>query len=68
MNGQQVFSDGVEPGGLRTSQEIKILVCYMLMGAGEPMPRQAVLDIISGNGMANFFETGSKIGSITPGL
>ncbi len=61
MNGQQVFSDGVEPGGLRTSQEIKILVCYMLMGAGEPMPRQAVLDIISGNGMANFFETGSAI-------
>ncbi|HJD23740.1 MAG TPA: DUF4364 family protein [Firmicutes bacterium] len=61
MKGQQIFSDGVEPGGLRTSQEIKILVCYMLMGAGEPMPRQAVLDIISGNGMANFFETGSAI-------
>ncbi len=25
------------------------------------MPRQAMLDIISGNGMANFFETGSAI-------
>lgn len=57
----RIFSDGVEPGGLRTSQEIKILVCYMLLGAGEPMPRQAMLDIISGNGMANFFETGSAI-------
>lgn len=61
MGDQQIFSDGVEPGGLRTSQEIKILVCYMLLGAGEPMPRQAVLEIISGNGMANFFETGSAI-------
>ena len=56
-----IFSDGVEPGGLRTSQEIKILVCYMLLGVGEPMPRQAVLDIIAGNGMANFFETGNAI-------
>lgn len=55
------FEAGVEPGGLYNSQEIKILVCYMLMGVGEPMPRQAVLDIISGNGMANFFETGSAI-------
>ncbi|HIW73119.1 MAG TPA: DUF4364 family protein [Firmicutes bacterium] len=61
MSDGQVFSDGVEPGGLRTSQEIKILVCYMLLGAGEAMPRQAVLEIISGNGMANFFETGSAI-------
>ena len=55
------FADGVEPGGLYNNQEIKILICYMLMGAGEPMPRQAVLDIIAGNGMANLFETGSAI-------
>ena len=58
---QDAFPDGVEPGGLYSSQEIKILVCYMLMGAGEPMSRQSVLEIIFGNGMANFFETGSAI-------
>ena len=57
----EVFADGVEPGGLYNSQEIKILICYMLMGTGEPMPRQAVLDIIAGNGMANLFETGNAI-------
>ena len=50
------FTDGVEPGGLYNSQEIKILICYMLMGAGEPMSRQAVQEILFGNGMANFFE------------
>ena len=55
------FNDGVEPGGLINYQEIKILVCYMLKGAGEPMSRKAVVEIISGNGMANFFETGSAI-------
>ncbi|NLN82683.1 MAG: DUF4364 family protein [Clostridiales bacterium] len=57
----EAFADGVEPGGLYNSQEIKILICYMLSGAGEPMPRQSVLDIIAGNGMANLFETGSAI-------
>ena len=55
------FPDGVEPGGLYNSQEIKILICYMLMGTGEPMPRQTVLEIISGNGMANYFETNSAL-------
>lgn len=58
---QDAFSAGVEPGGLYSSQEIKILLCYMLMGAGEPMQRQAVLDIVSGGGMANFFEASAAI-------
>lgn len=53
---QDAFSAGVEPGGLYSSQEIKILICYMLQGAGEPMSRQHIVDIIAGNGMANFFE------------
>ena len=43
------------------TNEIKILICYMLAGAGEPMPRQTVLDIIYGNGMANLFEAGAAI-------
>ncbi len=55
------FSAGVEPGGLYSSKDIRILICYMLAGAGEPMPRQAVLDIIAGNGMANFFEASAAI-------
>jgi hypothetical protein len=55
------FADGVEPGGLYNSHEIKILICYMLLGAGEPMHRQTVLDIIAGNGMANLFEAGAAI-------
>ncbi len=55
------FSAGVEPGGLYSSQEIKILICYMLAGAGEPMPREAVLEILSGGGMANFFEAGAAL-------
>ena len=56
-----VFRAGVEPGGLYTSQEIKILICYMLLGVGEPMERQMVTELIAGNGMANFFETAAAV-------
>ena len=58
---QDAFSAGVEPGGLYTSQEIKILICYMLLGVGEPMERQMVTELIAGNGMANFFETAAAV-------
>ncbi len=55
------FSAGVKPGGLFSYQEIKILICYMLMGIPAPLPRKAILDIISGEEMANFFEAGAAI-------
>lgn len=58
---QDAFSAGVEPGGLYTSQEIKILICYMLLGVGEPMERQMVTELIAGTGMANFFETAAAV-------
>lgn len=56
-----VFFSGVEPGGLYSSQEIKILICYMLNSVGEPMPLRAVTDILAGHGMANFFEVGAAV-------
>ena len=55
------FDAGVEPGGLHSRQEIKILVCYLLLSAGVPLLRNDVLDIVCGSGMANFFDTCAAI-------
>ena len=55
------FSAGVEPGGVYESRDIKLLLCYLLMSVPEPLPRQTVLDIVAGGGMANFFDTGSAL-------
>ena len=57
----ETFADGVAPGGLYDSREIKILICYMLLGVGQPFPRQAVLDILTEYQMANLFETSAAI-------
>ncbi len=56
-----VFSAGVQPGGLYTSQEIKILVCYMLNTVHHPMPRDEVTDILVSGEMANYFATEEAI-------
>lgn len=55
------FTAGVEPGGLNNSQEIRILLCYMLNTAGCPMDRDAVTEILVGGGMANYFDTEDAI-------
>lgn len=57
----EVFSAGVEPGGLNNAQEIKILLCYMLNTVGQPIHRDQVTDIITAGGMANYFDTEEAI-------
>lgn len=55
------FMAGVEPGGLTNLQEIRILLCYMLNTVGQPVPRDAVTEIIIGGGMANYFDTEAAV-------
>ena len=55
------FIAGVEPGGLTNLQEIRILLCYMLNTVGQPVPRDAVTEILIGGGMANYFDTEAAI-------
>ncbi|MBR3778653.1 MAG: DUF4364 family protein [Clostridia bacterium] len=55
------FLAGVEPGGLTNVQEIRILLCYMLRSVNAPIPRDALTDIITAGGMANYFDTEDAI-------
>lgn len=55
------FMQGVEPGGLHTSQEIKVLICYLLRGAEVSLTQDQLLEVVSGSGMANFFDTADAI-------
>lgn len=57
----EAFTAGVDPGGLRSLEEIRILICYMLSSIGEPVPRERIPEIIAGNGMANFFDIAASL-------
>lgn len=61
------FIAGVEPGGLTNLQEIRILLCYMLNTVGQPVPRDAVTEIIIGGGMANYFDTEAAVEELLRG-
>ena len=61
-----IFSAGVEPGGLRSKQDIKVLICYMLDKIGD-MRKQDILSALQEKGLTNYFEAGEAFSELVYG-
>ncbi len=63
-----MFSDaitaGVNPGGLQSRTEIRVLICYILSNAREPLPLEKVKERLHFDGIANYFETAYAIADL----
>lgn len=59
------FTGGVEPGGLRTKNEIRILICYLLSSIKTPLAKDDLIAIVVDNGLANYFELAGAIDEMT---
>ncbi len=53
---RDAISANVSKGGLKNTTEIKILVLYLLMNVGEPLPASQIANLLHINGIANAFE------------
>lgn len=58
---QDAFTGGVDPGGLWTKNDVRILICYILSSVREPLSREDLCGIIQGKALANYFETGEAL-------
>lgn len=61
------FDAGIELGGLRNRNEIRLLVCYLLKAIDKPIPRSLVIDAILNDGLANYFEINEAIAELLKG-
>lgn len=59
------FIGGIEPGGLRNKNEIRILLCYLVNSIGAPLSREDVLSIMQEHGFANYFEVTNALAELT---
>ncbi len=55
------FDAGIELGGLRNRDDIRLLVCYLLKSVDAPMTRQMLNEAMQEDGLANYFEVGQAI-------
>lgn len=58
------LTGGIEPGGLRTKSDIRILVCYMLNSVHAPLSKNDIVSICQDQGLANYFEINDAIASL----
>lgn len=55
-NGYDALDEGIEPGGLRTRSNVKLLICYILNSLKNPIRKDIVITSMMKNGIANYFE------------
>lgn len=58
-------SAGVVRGGLFSTSEIKILICYILSAINEPVPVDMVANVLHYEGIANAFEVSDAVVSLS---
>lgn len=64
MTNFDAFTAGVEPGGLRSKNDIRILVCYILQSVKAPLSADDIAEIMQQKSLANYFEVGDAIASL----
>jgi len=58
------FTGGVEPGGLRSQNDIRILICYLLTSVNAPLSAEDIAKILQEKALANYFEIGDALSSL----
>lgn len=61
---KDAFTGGVDPGGLWTKNDIRILLCYILDSVGAPLSGEDISGIMQGKALANYFETGDALAGL----
>ena len=50
------LTQGVVPGGLRSREENRILICYLVAKLGKPVNQDLLCDAVCAEGISNYFE------------
>lgn len=58
------FDQGIELGGLRNRDDIRLLICYLLKTVDKPVEKSQINDALLSNGIANYFEINQAIAEL----
>ena len=65
MSANDAFTAGVRPGGLTSSTEIRLLLCYLVKNAG-PITRQEIENALMEEALVNYLRL-APVWTILPG-
>lgn len=58
------FDAGIELGGLRNRDDIRLLVCYLLKTIDKPIEKEQLNNALLENGLANYFEINQAVSEL----
>ncbi len=58
------FTSGVEPGGLTDTNQIKILICYMLSSVASGLASKDITEMLAQDGLVNYFESAQAVAEL----
>ena len=61
---RDAFTAGVEPGGLNSTNEIKILCCFLVDQMKKAVPHDLLVEALTVSGLVNYFEVASAISEL----
>ncbi len=61
------FSEGVILGGMRTKNDVRILLCYILKSLNAPFSKAMLNEVLQTTALANFFEVNDALAALTDG-
>lgn len=64
MENYDAFFEGVEPGGLRSRSEIKLLICYIICRIDGGITKNQLTDILCKKSLANYFEISQALSDV----
>ena len=64
MENYDAFFEGVEPGGLRSRNEIKLLICYIICKIDGGITKNQLTDILCRKSLANYFEISQALSDV----
>ena len=59
------FTQGTQLGGLRSKNDIRILLCYILKSLDVPFSKTGLNGILQSTGLANFFEVNDALSALS---
>ncbi len=58
------FTQGIKPGGLRSKNEIKLLICYLICKLDDGISKNQLNEILTGEELANYFEINEALAEV----
>ena len=64
MENYDAFFEGVEPGGLRSKSEIRLLICYIICKIDSGITKNQLTEILCRKSLANYFEISQALSEV----